>query len=123
MGASVATKNAMLEVVRAKTLYFGLIIGDPAVSGNEVPAASYVRQATTFSAPVDGAMGNSAIVEFPQALENWGTVSHWGLFDGSGAAAAILWTGAFSAARQILMGDVMMLRAGGVTVEIRECQS
>lgn len=123
MGASVATKNAMLETVRAKAVSFGLFTGDPAVSGTEVAAATYARQAITFSAPTGGVMENSVVVEFPQALEDWGTVTHWGLFDGSGAAAELLWTGGFASARQILMGDVMLLRAGGVTVEIRECQS
>lgn len=122
MGASIATKNAMLEVVRTKALFFGLVNGNPDTSGVEVSAASYARQAISFLPAIGGTMENVSQVDFPQALEDWGNITHWCLFSGSGGSADIVWTGEFDVARQILMGDIMFIQPGGVSLEIRECQ-
>lgn len=123
MGAQTVAKNAMLEAIRANTLFLGLFLSDPAGGGAELAGASYARQAVNFAAAEGGMMENSEIAEFSQALEEWGTITHWGLFNGPGAGAALLWTGSFDSAREIRMGDLLFIQAGGITLEIRECQS
>lgn len=73
---------------RPTSLSLALCTADPgegtgAVT-NEVSGGSYARQAVTFGAPSGGVTSNSALVGFPQATANWGTVTHWVLLDNGG---------------------------------------
>ena len=65
------------------TVYAALFTSDPtdAGSGTEVSGGSYARKAITFGAPSNGASTNSGAVEFDQATGNWGTITHFGIYD------------------------------------------
>lgn len=62
-------------------VYIGLSIGDPDEGGTEVSGGSYARQAITFAAPSGGAVLNDALVTFPTATADWGTITHVGIWD------------------------------------------
>lgn len=51
-------------------------------SGTEVTGNGYTRKAVTFNAAVDGEAANDIDVEFGTPTpSDWGTVTHFGLFD------------------------------------------
>ncbi len=101
------------------TVYVGLFTTDPtdAGSGTEVSGGSYVRQSATFAAPSNGASSTSADVTFPQATANWGTVTHFGVFDAS-SAGNLLYHGALTTSKTIETGDVFKISSGNLTVTL-----
>ena len=111
------------EVLRATnyaaptTVYVGLHTADPtdAGSGAEVTGGAYARQAVTFGAPTDGAGSNSAAVTFPQATANWGTITHFGIWDAA-TAGNLLLHGALTASKTVNTGDVFTFPVGQLTV-------
>ena len=101
------------------TVYVGLFTTDPtdAGSGTEVSGGSYVRQSATFAAPSDGASSTSADVTFPQATANWGTVTHFGIYDAS-TAGNLMYHGALTTSKTIETGDVFKISSGNLTVTL-----
>lgn len=72
------------EFFRKKDFYLGLLKADPTDSASniqEVTGGSYQRQKITFEEPVTGETYNKNDIDFPVALENWGWITHIGLFD------------------------------------------
>jgi len=101
------------------TVYVGLFTTDPtdAGSGTEVSGGSYVRQSATFAAPSNGASSTSADVTFPQATANWGTVTHFGIYDAS-TAGNLMYHGALTTSKTIETGDVFKISSGNLTVTL-----
>lgn len=101
------------------TVYAGLFTSDPtdAGSGTEVSGGSYARKAITFGAPSNGASVNSAAVEFDQATGNWGTITHFGIFDAS-SSGNLLYHGALTASKTIETGDVFKFATSSVSVTL-----
>ena len=77
--------NHMTEYLKHKVLTDNLIAAPVFVAlfnnNTEIAQASYARQPVTFNAPANGQTSNSAEVFFPIANENWGNVTHIGIFD------------------------------------------
>ena len=101
------------------TVYVGLFTTDPtdAGSGTEVSGGSYARQSAAFAAPSDGASATSADVTFPQATANWGTVTHFGVFDAS-SSGNLLYHGALDTSKAIETGDVFKIASGNLTITL-----
>ena len=101
------------------TVYVGLFTTDPtdAGSGTEVSGGSYARQSATFAAPSNGASSTSADVTFPQATANWGTVTHFGIYDAS-SAGNLMYHGALTTSKTIETGDVFKISSGNLTVTL-----
>ena len=101
------------------TVYAGLFTSDPtdAGSGTEVSGGSYARKAVTFGAPSNGASVNSAAVEFDQATGDWGTITHFGVFDAS-SSGNLLYHGALTASKTIETGDVFKFATSSVSVTL-----
>jgi len=101
------------------TVYVGLFTTDPtdAGSGTEVSGGSYARQVATFAAPSNGASSTDADVQFPQATANWGTVTHFGLFDAL-TNGNLLYHGALTSSKTIETGDVFKIATGNLTVTL-----
>lgn len=51
---------------------------------NEISASSYARQPAIFTTPSEGQTSNKADILFPIAEENWGPITHIGIFDVEG---------------------------------------
>lgn len=76
-------------------------------TGTEVSGAGYSRQPITLSAPVSivgtgSTTKNSGVIVFGPATGDWGSVTHWAIYDNTGA---FLFHGAFLAAKFIQTGD------------------
>ena len=101
------------------TVYVGLFTSDPtdAGSGTEVSGGSYARKAMAFDAPSNGASVNSSAVEFDQATGNWGTITHFALFDAL-TTGNMLYHGALTTSKTIETGDVFKFADSSVTVTL-----
>lgn len=69
----------------AATLYMSLHTAAPGLTGaNEVTGNAYARTVIAFGAEASGSVSNSGAVTFPAPTPaNWGTVSHFGIWDAS----------------------------------------
>lgn len=82
-----AGANASLQKLQDDgPLMLALFDGVPTPEGNGVELAGpgYQRQQIVFSVPVQGGCINTEVVQFPQALGQWGTMSAWGIYDKHG---------------------------------------
>jgi hypothetical protein len=94
-------------------LWIGLYTAAPSDTGGgtEVSGGSYARVARapldanwTAASSTDGLTDNAAVITFAAPTANWGTVTHFGIFDASTAGNLLIW-GALSASRVINNGD------------------
>jgi hypothetical protein len=94
----------------------GLFTSDPgeASGGTEVSGGSYARTTITFNAASGGTATNN-LVTFPTATANWGTVSHWVIFDGNGNR---LFHGSFDTAKSVPSGSTVKILAGSLTISL-----
>jgi hypothetical protein len=101
------------------TVYVGLFTSDPtdAGSGNEVSGGSYARKSMAFGSPSNGASTNSSAVEFDQATGNWGTITHFALFDAL-TTGNMLYHGALTTSKTIETGDVFKFASASVSVTL-----
>lgn len=104
------------------TQYVALLTAAPsdAGGGTEVSGGSYARVAvtsslanwagtqssgsTTASSGTGGTTSNNSALTFPAPTANWGTVTHFGVYDAS-SAGNLLWWGALTQAKTINNGD------------------
>ena len=103
------------------TLYVGLLTAAPSDSsaGTEVSGGSYARVAVTAATPswnntqgnttgastgTDGTTENAATVTFPAPTANWGSVTHFGIYDAS-TSGNLLIQAALTTAKTINNGD------------------
>ena len=101
------------------TVYAALFTSDPtdAGSGSEVSGGSYSREAIAFGSPSDGVSTNSSAVEFDQATANWGTITHFAIFDAS-SSGNMLYHGALTSSKTIETGDVFKFATSSVSVTL-----
>lgn len=117
------------------TVYVALFTAAPsdAGGGTEVSGGAYARVAvtsgltawagtqsagsTTASSGTGGQTSNNAAVTFPAPSgANWGTVSHWGIFDAS-SGGNLLFHGALTASKSVNDGDsAPSFAAGALTI-------
>lgn len=118
-------ENALLDhVLRATTysspatIYVGLFTTmpvDDGTGGVEVSGGSYARRPVTFAAPSAGQTANNAIVQFPLATADWGTVLGVGLFD-SLSGGHLLYYGTLTASKAVGLGDQISFASSALTV-------
>jgi len=118
-------------------LYVGLLTAAPSdagggteVSGNNyarVKAAAGASQAladwagtqstgsTAASSGTGGATSNNAAVNFPTPSGNWGTVTHFGLYDAA-TAGNLLFHGALTIAKTINQADTVTFPAASLVI-------
>ena len=126
MGMSDYLEEKLLnEVLRnvgytpAATVYLSLHTADPGDTGaGEVAGGAYARQALSFAAAVNpgGTCTTNADVTFPTATLDWGTITHFGVWDAA-AAGNFLLSGALDLARMVENGDVFKITSGSLTVQ------
>lgn len=106
------------------TLYIGLSTADPGEDGStlaEPIAGAYARVlhsgVTKWAAAVNGATATNAEALFPTATSNWGTITHMCLFDAA-SGGNLLWSGAFTTAKAIGVGDTARIGSGALTLTL-----
>lgn len=101
------------------TVYLALYTSDPtdADTGTECAGSGYARQAITFGAPSNGVSTNSAAIEYAQAGDSWGTITHVGIRDAL-TTGNLLYHTALDASKTIATGDVFRVAAGSLSVTL-----
>lgn len=97
-------------VTRPTALYLALftaVTSAEAGTGTEVTGGSYARVNTTslIGAPTDGVGSNTGAITFAAPTANWGTVTHFGIFDASTGGNAVTALKVLAASRIINNGD------------------
>lgn len=93
-------------------VYIAAYKSDPtdADTGTEVAGGGYTRVAVDFNAAASGEAVPTAVVEFPEASAEWGTITHIALRDAAEGGNQLL-HGALEASKKIEAGDVLRLTA------------
>lgn len=125
MPASVYSRNFILNTLFKNTAgtlpsawYVALFTADPEEStSNEVTAADYARISTTFVTPLAGATRNAADVTFGTATTDWGTVTHFAIFDAL-TSGNMLHYDALETSLAIVTDDQVVIKAGELEVEV-----
>ncbi|PZO81593.1 MAG: hypothetical protein DI629_03390 [Mesorhizobium amorphae] len=124
MSASNYLENKLLDhalgvanFVRPTNLYAALHTADPGENGAvaEIVGNGYARQAVSFGAAVNGVGANTTAPQFPVATADWGSITHWSLWDAQTGGNCLL-SGALVASRQILNTDQFYFAVGDLTV-------
>lgn len=77
---------------------------------------AYARQAATFSAPSAGATANSNAIAFAEATANWGTVTHFGVFDAATSGNLLYWGDMTDIS--VLTGETMAVAIGDIDITV-----
>ena len=105
------------------TIYVGLSTADPGDDGSGLsePAGNgYARVATAASdwdTASGGTLDSAAAIQFNEATGNWGTVTHFALFDAA-SAGHLLAHGTLTQSKAIDSGDTVRFAAGDITVSL-----
>ena len=102
------------------SVYVALHTNNPTNDGteNEITDASYSRVETTANGDwtrTNNEFENAVDVEFPQAEEDWGDISHFSLWDGPSDTDNPLAQSELGTTRTVLSGDVPVFRVGVLT--------
>lgn len=101
------------------TIYLAIFTTDPtdAASGTEVSGSGYARQAVTFAAASGGTTSNSSAETFTASGGNFGTVTHFGLFDAL-TTGNLLYHGALTTPRTINDGESLVFAIGDLDITL-----
>ncbi len=119
-------ESETLSSIAALNPHVALHAGDPTNSGevNEVDAASYDRQQVmeadwTVSGSDPTNLTNDNTIDFGEATESWGDVTHYVIWDGATDTDNALVTGALDdSPHSITSGEQVSIPAGGVSVDL-----
>lgn len=105
------------------TIYVGLSTADPTDAGSGLAEPSgngYARVQTSSSdwnAASNGSLENAGNITFAQATGNWGTITHFALFDAA-TAGNMLAYGALNQPRSIGESDTARFEAGDLQISL-----
>jgi hypothetical protein len=105
------------------TICLGLSTTDPGDNGaglSEPSGNGYARVATSaadWNPASGGSLDNANTIEFAEATGNWGTVTHFGLFDAA-SGGNVLAHGTLSLSKTISNGDTARFVAGALDVSL-----
>jgi len=122
-------ENKLLDHIVGKTAftmptcYVGLSTADPLDTGAglaEPSGGSYARVATAggdWNAAAAGAIDNANDITFPEATGDWGTITHFALFDAA-TAGNMLAHGSLTTSKHIESGEVAKFAAGDLDLTL-----
>ena len=105
------------------TIYVGLSTADPGddEAGLAEPSGgSYARKATTgtdWNAASGGSLDNATAIEFAAATGDWGTVTHFALFDAL-SGGNMLAHGSLTLSKTITSGDTVRFVIGDLDISL-----
>jgi hypothetical protein len=100
--------------------YVSLHTGDPDLGSNEVSGGAYGRQgavAFTNTGNNPTVASNSATVTYSAATANWGTISHFAIWDAV-SGGNMRGSGALTTAKAVNNGDTARFLAGTLTITV-----
>jgi hypothetical protein len=102
-------------------LYIGLFTAAPSDTGGgtEVSGGSYARVQTVgkWATPASGSVASNAVITFPTASADWGTVTHFALFTASTAGTMVAW-GNLGTSKVVGTGDTPSVASGALTITL-----
>ena len=122
-------ENKILDHIFSKgsytppTIYVGLSTADPTDSGSGLAEPSgngYARvqtSASDWNSAANGSLDNAGNITFNQATGNWGTITHFALFDAA-TAGNMLAFGALSQSKTISESDTARFEAGDLNISL-----
>lgn len=114
--------RAKLTPALPETLYVGLSSTEPALDGtgfSEPSDSAYSRiELTGMSAPSGGEVSNSVLLSFPESVTNWGTITHFGIFDAS-TGGNLLMYGELDPHRTVEEVTVMSFKPGAMKLSMQ----
>jgi hypothetical protein len=105
------------------TIYVGFSTADPTDSGTGLTEPSgngYARvqtSASDWNTAANGSLNNAGNITFAQASGNWGTITHFALFDAA-TAGNMLAHGALSQSKSISESDMARFEAGDLQISL-----
>jgi len=105
------------------TIYVGLSTADPGDDGAGLSEPAGNGYARVQTAPADwnsasgGSLDNASLIEFNEATDAWGTLTHFALFDAA-SSGNMLAHGSLTQAKTIGNGDTARFSAGDLTVSL-----
>lgn len=117
------------------TLYIGLLTAAPSDTGGgtEVTGGNYGRASvacslanwagtqsagsTTASTGTGGVTSNNNVISFATPNANWGTITHFGIYDAVSSGNLLLW-GPLSSAKAVYSGDAVSIQAGQLQIQM-----
>lgn len=113
------TGSAVTQPTSLTLALYTVAPADDGTGGTEVTGGSYARQSITFTSGTSGTSAsrfqNSALISFPTATANWGTVVAFGVFDNNGN---MLITGPLTVSTPVNSGSQFQVATGSLTVDI-----
>jgi len=122
-------ENKLLDYIFGKgdltppVIYLGLLTAEPAEDGTglaEPSGSAYQRaqtSASNWNASAGGSLDNSGDITFPMATGNWGTITHFALFDAA-TGGNMLAYGTLSPAKVVGSGVIAKFAAGDLVVNL-----
>jgi hypothetical protein len=122
-------ENAVLNHLFGKgsympsTVFIGLSTSNPGEDGsglNEPSGNNYARLQTAASdwgSASNGALANADTIDFNEATGNWGTLTHFALFDAASAGHLVAY-GALATSKAIGSGDTVRFAPGDLLVTL-----
>ena len=111
------------------TQYFvALFTADTGLESNaptaEIATGAYARQQVTLDAASGGASANSAVLTFPTATANWGTVSHCAIVDHGtnvtwGTNVNVLMWSPLDVSKLVENGDTFKINTGDLDITVQ----
>jgi hypothetical protein len=111
------TGKATWTAVSCRVALFTAAPSD-AGGGTEVTGGSYARVTTVaadWNTAASGSTTNAQVISFPTASANWGTVTHFALFDAASGGNMLRWA-ALSVSKPVNNGDTASFPAGSLTL-------
>ncbi len=123
VGEVMDTVAGSIDYAPDAQMQVGLATTAPTVGGSftEPVGGSYGRvtfdnDGTSWSGSSAGQKTHAAAFNFPDATGSWGTVTHWGLFDGVGDTLVAF--GALTTPQAVGSGDRVRFGPGAITIAI-----
>lgn len=95
------------------------VVDESQVGLGEVTNTGYVRQSVSFFAPTQvngsGLLYNSNTVEYPEAVDSWGTITHAIIFDNASSGNA-MFVSNFENQRTVTSGTALRIPVSGLSV-------
>lgn len=101
-------------------VYVGLAtssFADDNSGAGEISGGAYARKAASFAAASSGSCSTDTTITWDTATADWGTITHFGIFDAS-TAGNLLYHGALTASKVISNGDTFEIQSGNLTVTL-----
>lgn len=114
------------DFIAPGAFYVGLFTDNPTDAGltaSEVVGGSYSRIIISFGAAASRQALSDAIAQFPEALEPWGIVTHYGVMDAVAAGNMLIYGEMQDEAlnvvtRNVQVGDIVRWKLGNFKLSI-----